>query len=157
MDSETVRQQHSVALTALDERLEEALQAAGVGAFELDLVDGSLRLSAVISSLYGLEPGDGPRSIEEFLRERCHPDDRARLEAALDQLLDRDVPVDVRFRVLADGGAERELAAHARVVRDDAGAPQRLVGVVHDAGSAGERRFRGLADSAPVLMWAYKA
>ena len=92
MDSETVQQQQSEALTTLDERLEEALRAAGVGAFELDLVDGSLRLSAVIGRLYGLEPGEAPRSIEQFFRERCHPDDRQRLEAAFDALLDRDVP-----------------------------------------------------------------
>jgi len=142
------------ALTALDERLEQALRASGVGVWEWDLSGDSVRVSDAVGPLYGLEPGGGPYSVREFLRNHCHPDDRPLLDEALHLLLTANMPADLRFRALQAGGGERLLGAHARLVRDADGGPLRLVGVIHDAGDVGDRRFRGLADSAPVLMWA---
>ena len=141
-------------LTALDERLEQALRASGIGVWEWDLSGGAVRVSDAVGPLFGLLPGEGPFTIRGFLRDHCHPGDRPLIDDALDLLLTQDAPADLRFRSVQADGSERLLGAHARLVRDDAGKPLRLVGVVHDAGDVGERRFRTLADSAPVLMWA---
>ena len=143
----------SASLTALDERLEEALQASGIGVWEWDLVTGQIRVSSAVGPLYGLQPGEGQQSVGIFVNDFVHPDDRPKLDAALDLLLNQDRPADLRFRALTADGGERLLDTHARVVRDREGRALRLVGVVHDAGH-GDRRFRELADAAPVLMWA---
>jgi PAS domain S-box-containing protein len=143
----------SASLTALDERLEEALQASGIGVWEWDLTTGAIRVSSAVGPLYGLAPGEGQPTARVFVNEYVHRDDRHKLDAAFDLLVNEDRPADLRFRALTVDGGERLLDAHARLVRDREGRPLRLVGVVHDAGY-GDRRFRELADSAPVLMWA---
>ena len=113
----------------------------------------TIGFSSAVGPLYGRDAGVGPTSVGVFLREYCHPDDRPKLDEALDLLVNQDRPADLRFRALTASGEERLLDAHARLMRDRDGRPLRLVGVVHRAGY-GDRRFRDLADAAPVLMWA---
>jgi PAS domain S-box-containing protein len=63
------------ALRKAEERMRFALDAAGVGIWDMDCATGMLRLSEIVESQFGLLPGTFDGTFEAFI-ERIHPDDR---------------------------------------------------------------------------------
>ena len=59
-----------------EERMRFALEAAGVGIWDMDYTTGVLRWSETLEAQYGLQPGTFGGTFEAFV-ERIHPDDRA--------------------------------------------------------------------------------
>ena len=71
----TERNQAVEALRTAEERMRFALEAAGVGIWDMDYTTGVLRWSEILEAQYGLQPGTFGGTFEAFV-ERIHPDDR---------------------------------------------------------------------------------
>jgi PAS domain S-box-containing protein len=105
----------------------------------------------------------------EALIARIHPEDRFKVKAAHQQAVWSKGPYEQEYRVVLPDGSVRWIMARGEVVCDDHGQPTALAGITLDitrrkqaeialaqretelAGS--ERRFRGLADAMPQMVW----
>jgi PAS domain S-box-containing protein len=138
-----------------EERARLALDAAALGAYDLDPRSRQVTWDARVCELLGLEPCDGQGWAH--LQAALHPGDAARLEAAL--------------AGASKPGAEAALALDCRVVEGGTGAARivhltgrafiedgeavRIVGTMQDVTETreAEAKFRGFADSVPALCW----
>lgn len=112
-------------------RLALATDAAGIGVWEYDLVDGSATWDERMYGLYHLRPRSGPQS-DAFWREMIHPDDRAQVDAGLQDCLHGRRNFDMEFRIRWPDGEVRFIRAVARVEPDADGASRRMIGVNWD-------------------------
>jgi PAS domain S-box-containing protein len=108
-------------------RLHLALQAAGTGSWEWDLVAGTVHRSATAAHLLGLgSDPSGPAYAQ------MHPDDRAAVAAAQERAIAVDGRFDVEYRIPQPDGTVRWVHSRAELLRDAHGAPARIVGVSLD-------------------------
>ena len=118
------------------DRLRLALSAGGLGWWELEIPGDRMVWSPEAEAIHGTPAGTVAGTLEGYLS-AVHPDDRAAVGDALGAAAAgrRDHLV-VRYRCQRrepDGElAVRWLDLQARLVRDDAGAPLRLLGIVSD-------------------------
>jgi PAS domain S-box-containing protein len=108
-------------------RLQLALEAAGTGSWEWDLVAGTVDRSATAAGLLGL---DGHPSAPAYTH--IHPDDRAAVAVAQEHAVRVDGRFDVEFRVPQADGSMRWVHSRAELLRDPHGEPSRIVGVSLD-------------------------
>lgn len=110
---------------------ELAIDAAGIGSFDWNLVTGRLVWDSRLQELFGFEPGDFGETIEAFAA-RCHSDDVGRVMEALQNAVDTVGEYDAEFRVGLPSGDTRWVAARGRAVADDRGVAVRLLGAAYD-------------------------
>ena len=79
----TERKTAEQALADARARLELALEGGALGLYDADLLEGGVRLEGRALALFGLEAEDSPPSLAAW-RSRIHPEDRTRVETALD-------------------------------------------------------------------------
>lgn len=113
------------------ENMKEAQRIAGLGSWVLDLRSDALDWSDEIYRIFGLEPQAFGATYTAFL-EHVHPQDRERVEQAVQESLSGDAPYDLDHRIVRADGGERIVHERARVERDRAGEPLRMVGTVQD-------------------------
>jgi two-component sensor histidine kinase/PAS domain-containing protein len=118
------------ALESSEERLSLAQEAGGIGNWDWDLASGDVTMSATCRRLLKLSP-NAPTTARALL-DAIHPEDRSRVEAALDASLSLGAPYDQEFRVIAADGSVCWLMSRAEVLRGPEGAPYRVVGIVAD-------------------------
>jgi signal transduction histidine kinase len=106
-----------------EHRLAMALDAGGLGAWELNLATGEMIATSAAKAMFGADPY-GPFSRDDLLT-ALHPDDRD----AVVRLFETGHGRDEEYR-LADG--QRRLELRGRVVADGNGTPVRVTGVVRD-------------------------
>jgi PAS domain S-box-containing protein len=122
------RQQADTSLRESRERLQLALEAGGMFAWELDLGTGRVALSENAGKLLGLESEAFGGSFEDLLA-IVHPADRAALKQSLESAQQQDRPFEQEIRTRsADGGLCWNLV-RGRVYRDPQDQPVRLAGV----------------------------
>ncbi|MBX0290331.1 PAS domain-containing protein [Hymenobacter sp. HSC-4F20] len=117
------------------ERLQTAVDAAGVGTWDLNPATGELVWSTRCKELFGLPP-TATITYDEFLR-GLHPDDRPATEAAVGQALDPtgSGTYDIEYRTvgLEDGGRVRWVRATGRTFFDATHTqPLRFIGTITD-------------------------
>jgi PAS domain S-box-containing protein len=108
-------------------RLHLALEAAGTGSWEWDLVDGTVHRSATAAGLLRLEGDPSGPALAQL-----HPDDRDDIAAARERAIAGDGRFDVEYRVPQPDGSLRWVHSRAELVRDADGRPVRLIGVSLD-------------------------
>jgi diguanylate cyclase (GGDEF)-like protein/PAS domain S-box-containing protein len=110
-----------------------ALEGAGAGIWEWDLVTDTQTHSPQWETLLGYSGTELTGGYEEFLA-LLHPDDLARVEAAVNDYLDGTTPVyDVDMRMRRKDGAWSWIVSRGIVVQRDAqGKPQRMLGTHTD-------------------------
>ena len=79
-------QRHAAELAEGEARLRLALEAGHMGSWEWELASNTIAWSAPLEKMHGLEPGTFGGTVAEF-EERIHPDDLARVRAALKRTL----------------------------------------------------------------------
>ncbi|HEX8416101.1 MAG TPA: PAS domain S-box protein, partial [Methylobacterium sp.] len=139
-----------------------AVEATGIGIFDYDLATDTLRWDARARAMFGLGP-DAPVSYAGTFLPGLHPDDRDRVDAALQAALDPAGPglFDSEYRTVGPDGTTRWLAARGQVVASG-GRAQRVVGAVREitlrktaeiALRATEARYRLVTRATNDAIW----
>ncbi|CAO4144037.1 PAS domain S-box protein [Methylorubrum aminovorans] len=163
------RRMEAAALADSELRLRLAIEAAGTGIFDYDLVTGILSWDGRTRALFGVGPDEAVSYAGTFLA-RLHPEDRARTDAAVQAALDPAGPglFDATYRtVVGDDAGEviAWVAARGTLVVERDGAirrAHRLVGTVRDvtaertaqaAIAATEERYRLVTRATNDAIW----
>ncbi|WP_290636699.1 diguanylate cyclase [Aquisalimonas sp.] len=117
------------------EWLEEAQRIARLGHWiarpeDNDPGQGELWWSRVTYDIFSCDPADGAPTIEQY-REIIHPRDRERLQRLVAECGD-DGQYEVEYRVVRDGGQPVWVRELGRVLRDDSGRVERVIGTILD-------------------------
>ena len=128
----TARTMAEEALRASESRLNLALVGANMGTWDWDIQTNRVTWSAKVEELFGMERGAFDGTYETYSG-LIHPEDRDNVRFAINTALEGKIsPYRVRHRSIRPDGEIRWLEAIGRVVRDDAGTPERMIGVITD-------------------------
>ena len=108
-----------------------ALAAASVGTWHWNLVTGSITWSPEHEQLFGLEPGTFDGQYETF-NERVHPDDRVRVNHAVQQALQQRTTYHLEYRVVWADGSVHWVEGKGEAVYDKANQPVQMSGTIVD-------------------------
>ena len=146
----------------IEERLQMATEAAGLGIFDVNLVTLDMQWDSRQRKLWGVAPD--AVITDEMFQAGVHPDDRPIMQEAVGRALDPkgDGLYRAEFRIRPlDGGAGRWIAAMGQAHFEGSRAV-RLIGTVQDiterkaaeaAVAQSEARFRALANTLPALIF----
>jgi diguanylate cyclase (GGDEF)-like protein/PAS domain S-box-containing protein len=114
------------------DQLKAAQRIAGLGSWEIDLptmyVAGSEELFNIFEVTF---PADGRAHYQDFLA-RVHPDDRAAVDAALNESINERHPVSIRHRLLLPDGRIKYILDCCEAEFDADGNPLRAIGTAQD-------------------------
>jgi PAS domain S-box-containing protein len=111
--------------------MNEAQALARIGSWEMVLESGEITFSDELYRIFGYEPGDVVPTLA-MVRERVHPDDRARVEAVRERAIRDGGAYAVDYRLSHPDGAVIEVHSLGSPVRDSSGAVVRLTGTIQD-------------------------
>jgi PAS domain S-box-containing protein len=114
-----------------EERMRFALEAAGVGIWDMDYATGVLQWSEILESHYGLQPGTFGGTFDAFM-DRVHPQDRSALLETMTQASRSGDDFFVQHRTLWPDGTVRWLNGAGRIRLGEHGEPVRGVGISLD-------------------------
>jgi PAS domain S-box-containing protein len=112
-------------------RADLAIDAAGIGSFDYDLLTGALTWDDRLIELFGYDRECFEGTIEAFLG-RLHPDDVTRTQEAMRASIERRGSLDIEYRVVLPTGETRWVQGRGRVLSDDGGGAVRLLGAAYD-------------------------
>jgi PAS domain S-box-containing protein len=124
------RQQTEV-VRNLNERLSLATESAGIGVWDLDMVNDNLVWDDNMYKLYGVRRDTFTAAHDAWLH--CiHPDDREASYRKSQQAIRGDADYDAEFRIIWPNGTIRYIKSFAKISRSEDGTPQRMTGVNYD-------------------------
>jgi len=119
-------------LQAANDRLQFALHSSGYGIWQTQISGNRIEWDERMAEIYGIDPRHFGSTLSDWVR-LIHPEDRDGVLAHREQFLTGKVGhFDINFRILRPDGAVRFVEAHGFLVRDPAGAADRLVGLNRD-------------------------
>ncbi|MEJ6004709.1 response regulator [Paucibacter sp. AS339] len=127
----TERVKERLALEEAHSLVQLATDSGGIGIWDYDLVQGSLKWDAWMYRLYGLTPTEALGPYDLWAR-HLHPDDRVEAEASLQEALDGRRHFSTEFRIVWSDGSVHHIRGSALIKRDEAGQALRMVGVNWD-------------------------
>jgi GAF domain-containing protein len=113
-----------------------AVDAAGIGTFDWDLITGQLAWDDQLIAMFGYDVTDFDQTIEAF-NARLHPDDLQRVTDALQGCIDACGEYESEYRVVRPDGETRWVHARGRALCGPDGTAERLLGAAFD--TTGER------------------
>ena len=114
-----------------EQQLAEAQAIAQLGSFEWDVVGNRVVWSPELCRIYGMEPRTFTSTFHSFVR--CvHPDDRALVVGAIRRAISTGASFRLEQRIIRPNDEVRSLLSWGRVVRDERGHVQRVIGVCQD-------------------------
>lgn len=125
------RKESEALLRASDERFQQSLNFATIGAWDWDILTGELVWSDQIALLFGYPAGNLETNYENFIG-AVHPDDRDNLENAIKACVEEGSLYEIEHRVVWPNGEIRWLHERGDVTRDEDGNPVHMLGVVQD-------------------------
>ncbi len=134
VDETTQRITAERALAKTEERLSNALQAAGmIGTFDTDLRSGLVYSDARFATMFSVDPEKGERGIPlaDYI-EGIHPDDVKLVNEGIEQAIATGEKCILEYRVRSKEGTLRWLEVHGRCLYDESGKPRRMSGAAVD-------------------------
>ncbi len=147
----------------LTERLSLTYKAINKGIWDWDTRTNELVWSEHYMQMVGLDVSTFKPEADTFF-DCLHPDDRPRIEKAVENHLVTREPFDVVYRQRHVDGSYIDVHALGQAVWDDQGKPTRMVGSVEDIGeqlatrkalNETETRFKHLAENIPGAIFRY--
>jgi PAS domain S-box-containing protein len=120
-------------IEALDEgerRLQTALEAGRLGAWELDLATNALTTSPTCRAVFGLGPEE--TFTYEQLVAHIHPDDLERMKAAVKATIETGADYAIEYRTIWPDGSTHWAEIRAQLYKDRSGKAVKMVGVSSD-------------------------
>ncbi|MCL7744103.1 diguanylate cyclase [Guyparkeria hydrothermalis] len=111
--------------------LNEAQRIARVGSWRFDVGSNRLSWSDEVYRIFGQEPGSLTPTYERFM-EMVHPDDRERVEQAVEGSLQTGNTYQIDHRIVLPDTEIRYVHERGTVERDGSGRPTRMVGTTQD-------------------------
>ena len=125
------RDRSTEGLRIAEERMRFALEAAGVGIWDMDYPTGVLQWSEILESQYGLQPKTFGGTFEAFVG-RIHPDDRESVLETVGKAMKAGADFSTQHRTLWPDGTVRWLSGAGRIHLGEHGEPVRGVGISQD-------------------------
>ncbi|RXK84324.1 PAS domain S-box protein [Chlorobaculum sp. 24CR] len=142
-------------------RMALALEATKAGVWEWNLKNDEVYWSDRIWRLYGLTPDSKPHN-HKLCESTVHPDDREETFGIVMEAANREINIDIEFRVChPEDGSLHWLACRGKPQLNEAGELDRYVGTVMDITERkrlddelreNERKFRSIFDNAPIAI-----
>lgn len=138
------------------DHLDEAQRIAHVGSWERDIASGFLWWSDESCRILGIDPGTFAGTLAAFLT-FVHPDDRP-LAVISDAELASAATHEAEYRIIRPDGSVRVIHEIAEIVRDPAGDPIRLIGIIQDitervAAEAERARLASAVEQTADSIW----
>ncbi|MEE4383799.1 MAG: PAS domain-containing protein, partial [Pseudomonadales bacterium] len=136
-------------------RLQLAVDSAGLGVWDLDLVGQRLSWDPRMLEMYGLDARQRTGAVDDWIG-ALHPEDRPRAVESFEAAIAGEADFDLRFRIVRRvDGVVRHMQANAVVERDADGRPLRMVGINQDVTERvqAEARFRAALDHLAVATF----
>ncbi|MGB4661092.1 MAG: EAL domain-containing protein [Mobilitalea sp.] len=115
-----------------DDRFKRAQLIAHVGNWELDIVGQTVWASEEAFLIYGI-PYETSYMSYKLAKSLVHPDDRAKMDLALKQLISENAEYNVEFRLIEhDGNPEKIIHSMAEIEYNAAGIPAKVLGVIRE-------------------------
>jgi PAS domain S-box-containing protein len=142
----TERKQATDLLRMSEERYALAQRVANIGSWDWEIITGKLVWSEQIGPMFGFAPSAFAGTFEAFL-DCVHPEDRLFVQGAVEQCLSAKKDYKIKHRIVWPDGTVRWVSETGAVVRDNAGRPIRMVGLVQDITERelAEEQIAGLA------------
>lgn len=127
----TERKRVEEALRTNEERLKLATSAGGIGIWDWDVQANVLNWDDSMYALYGICKETFSGAYDAWTR-TLYPDDRQFADGEIQAALRGEREFSPVFRVLRPDGSIRNIKAYAKVYRDAAGSPTRMIGTNFD-------------------------
>jgi PAS domain S-box-containing protein len=143
-----------------ERRLELALTAGQMGAWEWNIATGQVIWSTVLEQIHGLEPGTFAGKFEDFGKD-IYPEDAEGVLAQIRVCVETGAPYHVVYRTLRPDGTIRWLETFGRAEIGVDGKPYKLAGVCMDitgrklaeeALQAREAELESIIDRTPFML-----
>lgn len=126
-ENENLRQE----LERFRARLDLALDAGRMGAWQFDIELGRVTWTATLESIHGLEVGTFGGTFQDYQRD-IHPEDRERVLETIGRSMSGESPHHLLYRIIRPDGEVRWLEASGKVMERAEGRPTQMMGVCCD-------------------------
>jgi len=159
--SESDRRRAEDELRERNSQLDLALASARMGTWYLDISDDTRYFDDRICELLSIDRTKFRGTREEFSRV-LHPDDRQKVRDAMTRTIEQGVPYELEYRIVRPDGRIHYLSTRGMLVRDAAGRPLRVDGVLWDSSDRkrteealkeSESKFRDLSEKSIVGIY----
>jgi len=117
-------------LEASEQRLQLALRAGGLGAWEWNIETGQITWSPTLEKIHGIPEGSFAGTFEAYQSD-VHPDDMQLLNDSITEALQSGT-YGITYRIVRPDGKTRHLTASGLVVYSPSGEPVKMTGVCQD-------------------------
>ena len=124
------RRKSEEALKLSEARLSEAQKITHVGNFDWDIIDNELFWSDEIYRIFDIKPGT-PNSDQLYF-ERIHPEDRKKVQEALNYAIENNSHYSIDHRIIRTDGEVRYTHAEGKLSYNSQGQPVRMFGTIQD-------------------------
>lgn len=118
------------ALFSSESRLRLALEAGRMGTWDWDIAANKVTFAELTYDVWDIPKGTNLKAEAVFAR--IHPDDLARVEAAVMAAVERDEDYIEEFRIVKRDGSHRWLSGRGNAIRDETGKAVSVLGVNYD-------------------------
>jgi PAS domain S-box-containing protein len=118
-------------LQELTTRFELALEETNTGVWEWDMTTDEVVWDEASKRLFGFTSTEFPGTQAAF-RDRVHQDDLPDVEDALAEAIENESDYNADFRIVLPDGTQRWIHSRAVPYYDDAGEPERMIGIQTD-------------------------
>jgi PAS domain S-box-containing protein len=124
--------ERTAALNDANIHLTEAQRLANLGSWSWDIKENRITWSDELIDIYGVTRQTAPSKVEDFVA-FLHADDRERVQKSIGRALESNgIDFSHEERIIRPDGGIRHLQSVGEVVRDDTGAPIRMLGICLD-------------------------
>lgn len=114
-----------------EDRLRLALEAGQMGTWEWNVASNRVTWSPSLEAIHGLAPGTFPGTFADYQKDIL-PEDHEHVLAAIARTVEQGDDHHIEYRIVRPDGSTRWVEGRGKLVRDQAGAAIRMIGVCID-------------------------